>query len=225
LDRWVDRFNRVERVAVIVPAFNEASTVRYVVRRTQKSFPDVIVVDDHSTDNTAEVVAKSGVTLVENSNEKGVGQAVLQGVRASRKPILITMDADGQHRPEDIPRLLGPILEGKADFVIGRRSRLPPSEAPVRRAVQSIIGRDLDVGSGSRAFRRDFLKGMKPTDVGFCGCGSLILFAASQGARFAEVPIHTFPRRHGRSKFSRVPKTSMHEDQAKFLRKRYSRAV
>jgi glycosyltransferase involved in cell wall biosynthesis len=159
--------------------------------------------------------------VVENTNEKGAGRAVLQGFKATGRPILVTLDADGQHSPEDIPMLLAPIVEGKADFVVGKRPRQPASEKPVRRAVKSIIGRNLDVGSGFRAFRSHFLTGMKPSDVGCCGCGSFLLYAVGRGARIAEVPTKWLPRKHGRSRFAHVQKNRLHRDQAKFLLARY----
>jgi polyprenyl-phospho-N-acetylgalactosaminyl synthase len=211
-----------EKVSVIIPAFNEEATVGDVVLDARRLFPGVIVVDDHSTDGTAIAAKKGGARVVANPHGRGIGVAILQGIKASHRPLIVTIDADGQHSANEIPLVLGPILAGQADFIIGRRAFLPPSEEPVRKTVSCLIGGNLDVGSGFRAFKRDLVKGMMPGDVGICGCGSLVLYAASLGARFAEVPIHTFSRRHGRSKFSRVSKTSMHEEQARFLLKRYS---
>ena len=209
-------------VAAVIPAFNEENSLGHVVEKTGEYVQEVIVVDDHSNDGTALVAKEGGAKVVVNLGEKGVGQAVLRGIRAAKGEIVVTLDADGQHPPEDIPSLLAPIMRRKADFVIGKRPRLPPSEAPARKAVASILGRDLDVGSGFRAFRKRFLAGMKSDDLGYCGCGSLILYAAERGSRIVEVPINVRPRKQGRSKFARVAKIPLHRAQARFLRSRYS---
>ena len=207
--------------AVVIPALNEEATVGDVILGARKLLSDVVVVDDHSSDRTAAVAEKSGARVVQNPLGKGVGLATLQGVGASKKPIVVTMDADGQHLPGEIPKLLGPILDGSADFVVGRRTRLPPSEEPVRRAAEKVLRRPMDVGTGFRAFRKRFLRGMRPGDVGLCPCGSLVLFAAAQGARVTEVPVRVLGRSRGRSKYADVSKAELHRKQAEFLLSRY----
>lgn len=126
-----------------------------------------------------------------------------------------------QHLPGEIPKLLGPILERRADFVLGRRARLPPTEEPVRRAAEVVLGRLMDVGTGFRAFRKSFLERMRPQDVGLCPCGSLVLYAAAQGARVTEVPVRVLGRSHGRSKYADISKAALHRKQAEFLLSRY----
>ena len=145
------------RVSVVIPAYYEESTIRKVILATRGLFPDVMVVDDHSTDHTGAIARQSGATVFASPDGRGPGLATLHGVKASKKPVVVTLDADGQHSPGDIPRMLGPILDGEADFVVGRRARLPPSEAPVRKVVHAILGRNLDVGSGLRAFKRGYV--------------------------------------------------------------------
>ena len=75
-----------------------------------------------------------------------------------------------------------------------------------------------------RALRREFLAGMRLEDVGFCSCGSFVLYAASLGARNTEVPVHIRDRRRGRSKVASTSKTEMHQKQARFLFARYGEA-
>jgi glycosyltransferase involved in cell wall biosynthesis len=114
------------KVAVVVPAYNEAATVRDVVSRTLAQLPDVIVVDDGSGDGTAAAVADLPVTLISNPVNIGKGASLWRGFAAalaSGADAVVTLDADGQHRPEDIPRILAAAAEHAGRIVIGSRVR------------------------------------------------------------------------------------------------------
>jgi glycosyltransferase involved in cell wall biosynthesis len=113
-------------VSVVVPAYNEAATIAEVLRRL-RGVPfrtEVIVVDDGSTDGTADLVAAvDGVRLIRRSKNAGKGAAVRDGIAASVGTIVLIQDADLEYDPKDLPKLLEPLLDGHADVVYGTRLR------------------------------------------------------------------------------------------------------
>ena len=210
--------------SVLIPAFNEQRSIRKIVVSAKKYVDEVVVVNDHSTDSTEREARDAGARVIANALERGRQFALLNGVKSIENEIVVTLDGDGQHPPSMIPQLLEPIMMDQADFVIGLRSRLPPSEKPLRKFASLKLGwkgEDPDVGSGFVAFKRKFLAEMQPEDLGFCSCGSFVLFAASRSARITEVKFQVHPRLAGKSKFSHVRKSALHEKQLRFLRERY----
>ena len=113
-------------VSIVVPAYNEAATIEEVLRRLS-AVPfrsEVIVVDDGSTDGTADLVAAvDGVRLIRRAQNAGKGAAVRDGVAATSGAIVLIQDADLEYDPKDLPRLLDPLLGGHADAVYGTRLR------------------------------------------------------------------------------------------------------
>lgn len=198
-------------------------SIAAVVRHTAKFVDQVVVVDDHSTDRTFMSAVKAGAIVIQNGFGKQAHLATLYGIKSVDCDIIVNLDADGQQPPNQIPKLLKPILDADADCVVGRRGRLPPSERPVRAMVKNILGAEgeMDAGSGFRAFRRLKLSKAQPKDLGFCGCGSFILFAHRSGARIVEVPYRSHARKFGGSKIARKSKYLIHRRQASFLRNRY----
>lgn len=116
-------------IAVVIPAHNEAGRLPAVLERLEALKLDVpllapTVVDDGSTDGTAEAAARAGAAVVRLSGNRGKGAALLAGVSAALQQgaaVIVVMDADGQHRPEDIPALVAPILDGAAEVSLGAR--------------------------------------------------------------------------------------------------------
>jgi glycosyltransferase involved in cell wall biosynthesis len=113
-------------VSIVVPAYNEAATIEEVLRRVS-AVPfrtEVIVVDDGSTDGTADLVAAvDGVRLIRRPQNAGKGAAVRDGIAATTGAIVLIQDADLEYDPKDLPKLLEPLREGRADVVYGTRLR------------------------------------------------------------------------------------------------------
>src|SRR6187455_2761805 len=110
-------------VTIVIAAFNEGATIGGVVERTRAVCPDaeILVVDDASSDDTADRAEGAGARVIRRPYNLGQGAGIKTGVRAATGDVIVLLDGDGQHEPADIPRLLEPI--GAYDLVIGERDR------------------------------------------------------------------------------------------------------
>ena len=126
------------KLSVILPCRNEALALRGLLPRLRQILPDaeILVVDDASTDEVAAICATQGVRCLRHPYQKGNGAAIKTGARVAQGEILVFMDADGQHDPADIPRLLEPLGQG-FDMVVG--ARRPGSQANVGRGLANRI--------------------------------------------------------------------------------------
>ena len=109
------------RVVAVIPCLNAQNTITDVVTGSRKHVDEVIVVDDGCTDLTAFRAMAAGATVIKHDKNQGKGAAMKTGVANAEADIIVFIDGDGQHNPEEIPKLLAPILRGDADFVIGSR--------------------------------------------------------------------------------------------------------
>jgi polyprenyl-phospho-N-acetylgalactosaminyl synthase len=167
-----------------------------VVRSCRRFCTEVIVVDDGSTDSTSRVSTAAGAVVIRNEMNLGVVRSTEIGLRRASGDVIVTLDADGQHDPFEIPVIVRPIAQGIADLVLGKRcGARPASERIISRLCRLRVNCD-DVGSGYRAFRKDLAHRIRLW--GYCLCGSLVLEAQKEGARILEVPIDIKPRRYGR---------------------------
>jgi len=211
--------NAPKRVAIVVPARNEAETLSGVLRAIPDLAPEclshVFVVDDGSSDDTANLARACGATVVRHGRNLGIGASLTTGFLAAQswKPdVYVQLDADGQHDPALLPSLLGPVLRGEADLVIGSRFRgSNPKLSGVRRVgvhfytrlVRLLTGYNLtDVTSGYRVFRRDAydrlaFRAEKNWAI------ETTLRAGLNGVRMVEVPTPFLERKGGQSQFSR----------------------
>lgn len=152
-------------LSVIIPAYNEGDAVHKVIGKIRELRPqaEVLVVDDGSTDNTSEVARAAGARVVPHPYNKGNGAAVKSGLRAARGDVVLLLDADGQHPPEDIERVLADI--GEYDLVVGARTRDSESawirdlgNAIFNNLATYLSGRKIpDLTSGFRAMKRDHI--------------------------------------------------------------------
>lgn len=195
-------------VSVVIPARNEAATIAGVVGgvRIQCPTAEVIVVDDASTDETATIAEDAGAAVIRRPYAIGNGAGVKTGIRAASGDVLIVLDADGQHDPSDIPRLLAHI--GPYDMVIGARDRAGQQNA-VRwfgNSALNMLGSYLtgfemkDLTSGFRAMRRPVIAGflhLLPNQYSWPTTSALAFAKAGYHIRFE--PIATHRRQAGQS--------------------------
>ncbi|MFD7550782.1 polyprenol monophosphomannose synthase [Streptomyces sp. NPDC059578] len=220
------RFGPLGTALVIIPTYNEAENIKSIVGRVRDSVPDahVLVADDNSPDGTGRLAdelaaADEHVHVLHRKGKEGLGAAYLAGFRwglAEGYGVIIEMDADGSHQPEELPRLLT-ALKG-ADLVLGSRwvpggrvVNWPKSREFISRggSTYSRLLLDVplrDVTGGYRAFRRETLEGLGLTEVasqGYCFQVDLARRAVKAGFHVVEVPITFVERVHGDSKMSR----------------------
>ncbi len=196
------------RLSIVLPARNEARGLESILPELCRSLPDaeIIVVSDASSDAT-DTIAKAGkAELLRRPYQTGNGAAVKAGARLAKGEILVFMDADGQHRVEDIPRLLAKLAEGY-DMAVGARSRR--SQASIQRATANgfynrfaslIVGRKIeDLTSGFRAVRADkFRRFLYLLPNGFSYPTTITMAFFRAGFSVGYVPIEA-PRRIGKS--------------------------
>lgn len=174
------------KVSVIIPAYNEGMRISDVLAKLSYYDYEVLVIDDGSTDDTIEVARRFGVNVVCQRNS-GYINAVKTGFAHATGDIFVTIDADGEHNPSDIPRIIKPILENKADVVLGKRNHIP---RPSERFLNFITNLRIplhDTGTGFRAMKRTLA--LKLNIPGKCICGASVLEYYYLGARVAEAPI------------------------------------
>lgn len=175
-------------ITVIVPAYNEAGRIGSTVAPLTDRF-DTLVVDDGSTDDTGIEARDAGARVVEQPENRGYVAALKRGFHESTGEVVVTFDADGEHRPGDIDRLVEPILTDELDLVLGTRATIPrPSERLLNRLARLRVD-VTDSGTGLRALRRDLAVQLELDTA--CTCGTLVLEAANRGARIGEKRITT----------------------------------
>jgi glycosyltransferase involved in cell wall biosynthesis len=155
------------RVFFVIPGYNEAASVAQVVRQVCSRFLNVVVVDDGSSDGTARVAADAGATVVRHLLNRGQGAALKTGIEYALlrgADAIVTFDADGQHRLEDVDAMLAPVLANQCDIVLGSRFLAGPSGVPFMRRLTLKLGviftllvsniRVSDTHNGLRVFSR-----------------------------------------------------------------------
>lgn len=189
-------------IVVVIPAYNEERFIGSVVLRTHKLVDKIIVVDDGSIDATAEIAQAAGAIVMQHARNRGKGTALNTGFEYARKltpEMVITIDADGQHVPEEIVKLSAPILDGTADIVVGSRYLERTSRVPIHRIwghrffnimTGQASGVSLsDSQSGFRAFSRRALEAIKFKSNGFSVECEMQFLASEQKLSVVEVPI------------------------------------
>ena len=201
------------RVSVIIPSLNEAQSIGHVLDDLPKQLvTEVIVVDSNSTDGTPEIAARMGARVIHESR-RGYGRACLTGLSHATAPdIVVFVDADYSDRPAELPRLLAPIAEGRADITLG--SRLLGPRTPGALPWHAVFGNRLaaalitilfgqritDLGP-FRAARADTLRALALEEATYGWAVEMIIKGALHGFRIVEVPVSYHPR-IGKSKIS-----------------------
>ena len=206
-----------KKIAVIIPAYNEAESLKELLKKMPEEVEGrklgVVVIDDGSTDNTAQEVEKAGFLVVRNKINRGQGAASRIGydvlLKHSKIKIGVTMDADGQHLPEEINKLVKPILEDKYDLIIGSRILgKRQKETFLRNTGISLFSKIInfltglkltDCSSGFKAFNADKMRTLNLREEQF-QAAEVIIEAAKKGLRIGEVPITILERKKGETK-------------------------
>ena len=188
------------RILALIPAWNEARTIGPIIEAVRQALP-VLVVDDGSRDATAEVARRAGAMVVSHEVNRRKGAALMTGFAWAldhRYDAVVTLDADGQHDPADLCKLLNAYEEGAGDLIIGERtfSKMPFPRwftTPLGSVVLSwALGvRVTDNQSGYRALSRRLLEAMRLTSTGYEMEVEMIWEAVRLGMRIGWVPIRT----------------------------------
>ena len=191
-------------VAVVIPAYQAAATIAAIVSRTSHAVPGatLYVVDDGSSDGTRDEGRATGATVLVHPRNRGKGAALATGIGAALAGgagVIITLDADGQHRPEEILRLAAPVLGGEADLVLGARVRTGAMPWARRcsnwlsAALASRIGGVAvpDAQTGFRALSRRAAQTVRPGEQGYDFETAFLLAALAQSLRVRFVPVST----------------------------------
>ena len=190
------------KITIGIPAYNEEKSIALIITKLKKITDSIIVCDDGSSDMTAEISKNLGATVISHKKNMGYGVAINSIFQKSKElnvDLLVTFDADGQHRVEDIQKVIEPIKNNVADLVIGSRFLDKKSDVPNYRKIgikvitqvtnASIKKKLTDSQSGFRAYNGQVLSQIFPSDVGMGISTEILIKSSSKGLRIMEVPI------------------------------------
>jgi len=192
------------KIIICIPAFNEGKTISDIVNKSKKYANEVIVYDDGSTDDTYEVTKSTGATVIRNPENKGYGVAIrslFQAAREQDADVMVTLDSDGQHNPDQIPDLVEPILKQGFDLVIGSRFLKRDNKVKVPRyrsfgiktitklAQSASYSGISDSQSGFRAYSKNALSKINLFEDGMAVSTEILLRAKEKNLLSTEVPI------------------------------------
>ena len=192
------------KILVCIPAYNESKNVVEIINRSKKYADGIIVYDDGSTDNTSELAKTAGATVIKSPKNTGYGTAIralFQAAKDQNADIMVTLDSDGQHDPDHIPRLVEPLLTQNFDIVIGSRflSKDDKEKIPryrsfgiktITRLTQSASYSGLtDSQSGFRAYNKNALSKINLFEDGMAVSTEILLRDREKNLLATEVPI------------------------------------
>lgn len=199
---------RLPKLAIVIPAFNEGPVIAKVINSIPKTFSGIgeivpIVVSDGSADNTVEQAKTTHAVVVSHPINIGAGGATDTGFKAAKliqADIVVTMDADGQHDPQDLQNLINPILDGKVEVVFGNRfieNKEMPSIRKFGNRLLSLLTRIFsgikveDSQCGYRAYSRQAIEKMILHERGYEICSEIIMEVGRNRLLYKEVPVKT----------------------------------
>jgi len=212
------------KIIAAMPAYNEGKYVGSLVVQARQHVDEVIVVDDGSTDHTARVAELAGANVVRHTENRGYGSAIQSILAEAKKQdadILVILDADSQHNPDEIPSLVKAVSEG-ADVVIGSREMQRSEIALYRRLGQRVLSRLTrvasreklsDTESGFRAYSRKAIDTLELKETGMAVSSEIVSEANAKGLKITEVPVSVIytedgstlnPVRHGVGVMNRI---------------------
>ena len=191
------------KIIVGIPAFNEEKNIAVLIIQLKKIADKIIVCNDGSTDLTSEIAEELGATVINHKKNLGYGAAIRSIFLKSKDldvDILVTFDADGQHRIEDINKVINPIINGESDLVIGSRFLDESAkEVPryrkagiklITKITNATIKKQLtDSQSGFRAYSKKVLNELNPSELGMGISTEILIKASAKNFRISEVPI------------------------------------
>lgn len=198
-----------DKVCILIPTLNEANTIGEVVEEfSSMGFPNILVIDGHSTDDTLKIARKNGAKVVTQKG-RGKGQAIQQAFDLIEEDIIVMIDGDGTYLPEDVDRLLAPIEKGTADHVIGNRFAEHKDGAFTK---LNLLGNQIlnksfglaygawvtDILSGYRAFTKKAVQELELNKTGFETEAEITIESVKKDLRMVEVPI-SYLSRHERA--------------------------
>jgi len=190
------------KITIGIPAYNEEKNIASIITKLKKVTDSIIVCDDGSSDMTSEISKNLGAVVISHKKNMGYGVAInsiFQKSKEMKSDLLVTFDADGQHRVEDIEKVVEPIKNNQADLVIGSRFLDKKSDIPNYRKIgikvitqvtnASIKKKLTDSQSGFRAYNQRVLSQISPSDIGMGISTEILIKSSSKGLRIMEVPI------------------------------------
>jgi glycosyltransferase involved in cell wall biosynthesis len=194
--------NKKPFVLAGIPAYNEENSIAKVILKTQKHVNRIIVCDDGSTDLTGEIAEKLGTEVIRHETNQGYGAAIrtiFKSARVHKADILVTLDGDGQHNPDEMESLIKPILNGEADITVGSRFKDKKSDIPRYRSTgvkaitgltDTVSGLDLkDAQCGFRAYSKKVFLTLLPSEYGMGVSTEILLKASKENFKITEVPV------------------------------------
>jgi len=190
------------KITIGIPAYNEEKNIASIITKLKKITASIVVCDDGSSDMTSEISKNLGAIVISHKKNMGYGVAInsiFQKCKEMNTDLLVTFDADGQHRVEDIQKVIEPIKNNNADLVIGSRFLDKKSDVPNYRKIgikvitqvtnASIRKKLTDSQSGFRAYNKQVLSQISPSDMGMGISTEILIKSSSKGLRIMEVPI------------------------------------
>jgi len=190
------------KVIIGIPAFNEEKNIGSIVAKLKKKYDHVVVCDDGSSDMTQTIASSLGAVVVKHPTNLGYGAAINTIFNEARKidgDVLVTFDADGQHKISDIDSVLKPISENKAEIVIGSRFLGNAKDLPKFRKIgiktitsltNTLTGTNItDAQSGFRAYSKKVLNEISPTESGMGISTEILIKSSKKQMRITEIPI------------------------------------
>jgi len=201
------------KTSIVIPTKNEEKMIKEIIKGCLPFGDEVMLVDGHSTDKTKEIAQACGARVVLD-NGKGKGDGLRVALKEAKGDIVVFIDADGSHDPKDIPAMIRPIQEGKADLVVGSRMRGGSDElhGDIGKFIR-IVGSDIitlsinyrfgvrltDSQNGFRAIRRKVGLDIGLTENIFTIEQEMIMKALKKGYKTTEIPSHEYRRKFGDS--------------------------
>lgn len=187
---------------IVVAAYNEGKVIRGVIERVRTTHPNVVVVDDASTDNTANEARAAGAIVLEHLINRGQGAALKTGIVYALKQgadCIVTYDADGQHDPKDLPAMIAPIEAGEVEIVLGSRFLRDGSNVPPLRRIVLRLGiaftrffshiKVTDTHNGFRAMNRTAAEKIRIVQDRMSHASEILDEVVYHKLRYTEVPV------------------------------------